>query len=373
MVFRAHNREAPGQTAAIKLLDPTRHDWRETRSRLLHDVEPLLLLEHPNLSKVRSVRISGHLPHVELALVQGQRLSIPREPLSPGRVAGWLTDIAEGLSAMHALGLRHRDIKLDNLILQEADQRVILVDLGTHLGARPRPNSGLPYLPPEADGDAPVDPVLWDLHAVGIVAWQLLSGKPAFKDAASQGFAEVCRLKRALGPLDPGEDLPVDMRALVRELTHPLPRKRIRTATQLLERLEEMNLERTDPRFTFDKGVSTWDPEEPKKLKRLSDAGNETWLPGEMAEPDGHAAPTMPPPEPSDPPPDTDPPTDTEPPTEELIRDPRQPSGEPVPTTPPLTTGAVAPPPDRMNQLLIGLIILLLVALAASLGVLLTR
>lgn len=376
LVFRVHNREAPELTAAIKLLDPTREDWRELRQRLLHDAESLLALSHPNVAKVRGIRVAGHLPYLEMELIEGQALAIPKDPLSPGRVCDWLSSAAAALAAMHAVGLRHRDVKLENLILRKSDRQLVLVDLGTYRAAHPSPHPSLAYLPPEADAPGQLDPVLWDLHALGICAWELLSGKPAFRDAVHQGMGEVCRLKRALGPLDPGEDLPVDLRALVRELTHPVPRKRLRTATQLLERLSDLNLERTDPRFTFDKGVSTWDPEDPKP-KRLSDASNATWHP---SDPSGfgqprlseHAAPTMPPPEPSDPPDDSEPP-----PTEELDRsnpEPRRPEGElPPRVTEPRTTGGQVVAVDRTSQLLVGLIMLLLVALGVSLAVLLTR
>ncbi|MCB9758495.1 MAG: serine/threonine protein kinase [Alphaproteobacteria bacterium] len=364
-VFLCHNREAPDIRAAIKLIDPTRGSWAVLRNRLLLEAESMLALDHPNLARITNLSLKGPLHFIEMEYIEGRPLSslIGDPSVTSGRVVDWIASTADALSMMHANGLRHRDIKPANLLLRADGRGLCLVDIGLPTSEPVVAPQDLAYLPPEADTPGGPDPISWDIYALGITCWELLRGSRAFKDAAQQGAAEVARLKRALGPLDPGDDLPLELRALVRQLTHPIPRKRIQTVEQLRERLGELDLDTTDPGFRFDNSISTWDPDE--QGDKLTGRASETWHPGDEAKPlHSYAAPTMPPLDDSEPPEE-----DSQPPPEDGTppQKPAAPTAEPTAAPEPASriTNIVAP--DPTSRTLVGIIVLLLIALGISL------
>src|SRR5262249_46816030 len=96
-----------------------------------------------------------------------------------------LADVAAGLVAIHEAGIAHRDVKPDNILLAPAG-RVVLVDFGIfHPAAEALPLEvlGTPqYMAPEAVRNQIEAGALHlvDLYALGVLAFELLTGAPPF-------------------------------------------------------------------------------------------------------------------------------------------------------------------------------------------------
>ncbi|MFC4783585.1 serine/threonine-protein kinase [Nocardioides sp. MAHUQ-72] len=97
-----------------------------------------------------------------------------------------VTQAAEGLAALHAVGIVHRDIKPANLLLasdSSGARRLMVADLGVAKAITPDSgvtrSVGTPsYMAPEQMDDAAVIDARADVYALGAVAWALLTGQP---------------------------------------------------------------------------------------------------------------------------------------------------------------------------------------------------
>jgi len=249
-VYRCHNRDAARILAAIKVLEAHVSAHPEARRRFIREAEILFSLEHPNIVRVRNVRVKEQPPYIEMEFVRGQSIEDRLGRGGPFDLAEALPlfgQIASALAYLHSRGVRHRDIKPANLLLTQ-DGKVKLVDFGLAMEAdSTRLTQGnmsfgtVSYAPPEWVDPDRLDPVAWDLYAAGVVFWEMLTGDVAFPvsgegSARQQAFQVVMR-KQNHPPLDPGDGVPEPVRQLIRELTTSDAGERLTSAAELVERL----------------------------------------------------------------------------------------------------------------------------------------
>ncbi|MCK6522146.1 serine/threonine protein kinase [Myxococcota bacterium] len=252
--FLAHNREDRAQKVVVKLLSPREGRVDLMRERLLRDARALMNLEHPGLPRILSLRLTGPLPNAVMEHIPGEPLSarMPGPPLNSETAVSFIRELCKPVQALHQAGLRHRDIKPANILLRPG-QGPALVDLGLPAAIAPPRRSSWPYVPPEWLSDRqPSDSSLWDMYSLGVVLYELLRGKSVYAGHHVETRDEMLALKKAYGALDPGREVPVDLRRVVRRLTHPDPRKRIRRVEELLARFDAMDLDRAEPSMSLD-------------------------------------------------------------------------------------------------------------------------
>ena len=117
---------------ALKLINPERIDDDETRARFVRESHVAAGLEHPHVMPVYEAREDGGLLFIAMRLVRGPSLAdvLAREaPLAPAYAARLVAQIASALSAAHARGLVHRDVKPANILLHEREH-AYLTDFG---------------------------------------------------------------------------------------------------------------------------------------------------------------------------------------------------------------------------------------------------
>lgn len=249
-VYRCHNHAAQRILAAIKILEAHVANHPEARRRFIREAEILFTLAHPNIVQVRNVRVDAKAPYIEMEFVKGESIEdyLAREGGMPLSMAlPMMGQLASALAYLHSQGVRHRDIKPANLLITE--QSVVkLVDFGLAMEADvSRLTQGnmsfgtVSYAPPEWVDPDKLDPILWDMYALGVVYWEMLTGDVAFPvtgegNARQQAFQVILK-KQGHAPLDPGQHYPDEVRAVIRDLTHPDPAMRLADAAALVRRL----------------------------------------------------------------------------------------------------------------------------------------
>lgn len=126
-----------GQTVVIKTVnDSLRQDayFADFQRQFQDEAKRLALCSHPGIVRVIDFFVEDGLPNVVMDYIPGQtldRVVFPNHPLSEAIAIHYIRQIGAALNAVHQLGLLHRDVKPQNLILKQGTDQVVLIDFGT--------------------------------------------------------------------------------------------------------------------------------------------------------------------------------------------------------------------------------------------------
>jgi serine/threonine protein kinase len=197
-----------GEPVAVKLLHESLLRQPKLVTRFVQERTILLMLRHRNVVRVRDLFSVGESLGLVMDLVPGGSLrDYLREhhTLRPGAAAGLAAQVAAALAEAHDLGVVHRDLKPDNILLHVEDGRLDprLTDFGIarvlHTPRLTTTNAvvGTPhYMSPEAFHSSAAGPAT-DVYALGVLLYELLCGRPPYD---SDSVADLMRLHLAGDP-----------------------------------------------------------------------------------------------------------------------------------------------------------------------------
>ena len=167
-------RDPEGRPVAVKVLHPLGPEGVNARKRLAREVETMRRVRSPYVAEVLDADVAGEFPYIVTRFVPGPTLDEmvrTRGPLSGPGLRRLAHGMAEALTAIHAAGVVHRDLKPGNVML--ADDRPIVIDFGiAQAGDATRLTQtglvmGTPgYLAPEVIEGQPSSPAS-DVHSWG--------------------------------------------------------------------------------------------------------------------------------------------------------------------------------------------------------------
>lgn len=249
-VYRAEDTHL-GRVVAIKMIHEG--DGPVASIERAHTEKALLAsLSHPSLVTLHDAQLTPNRPqYLVMEFVDGPTLAgrMAEGPLPPRDVARITRDLAEGLAAVHAAGIVHRDVKPSNVLLARGrsgrPDAAKLADFGiacsienSRLTTPGIVLGTLTYMAPEQLRDAdPGTPV--DIFALGLVILEALSGQPGYPSLASGRAAAIARL---MNPPTITETVPDEWRDLLTRMTLLEPEERptavevARAARSLLRR-----------------------------------------------------------------------------------------------------------------------------------------
>ncbi len=156
--------------------------------RFQHEAEAVATLNHPNIVRVYDVGQDGDLHYIVMEYVEGGNLKVlinRQAPLPIAQAVTLTTEIAHGLQAAHQMGLVHRDIKPQNIMVTPAGQ-VKITDFGiakSHLSTA-LTQTGVTfgtadYISPEQAKGQQATPRS-DLYSLGVTCYEMLTGHLPF-------------------------------------------------------------------------------------------------------------------------------------------------------------------------------------------------
>ncbi|ADY25799.1 serine/threonine protein kinase [Deinococcus proteolyticus MRP] len=217
-----------GQPCTVKLFQP---------SMLLHaqrELEVGRQFRHPRLARIARLSRLNDFPALIMGWVPGDTLFAhyrqrPALRCEPYAYLTTLADVLEGLSHMHSLGVLHRDVKPDNILVQPSGHATLVdYDLSGPPGEELVGQIGTPaFRSPEAQLGAGLGPES-DLYGVGLLLYWGLWGSLPEPDGPPQPVGDRART-----------ELPfqVQAEALVTQLLEPYPLARPSSAAAVREQL----------------------------------------------------------------------------------------------------------------------------------------
>jgi eukaryotic-like serine/threonine-protein kinase len=179
-VYRAFDPSLQREVA-VKLLWPERDEARSRQQEhLLREARAMARVIHPNVVPVYGVDLREGRAGFWSAFVRGKTLSAllaANGPFGPQEAVLIGIDLCRALSAVHAAGLLHRDVKAGN-VMREKGGRILLMDFGlTDSSASQTASGGTPrYMAPELVAGEPAS-VRSDIFALGVLLYHLLTGR----------------------------------------------------------------------------------------------------------------------------------------------------------------------------------------------------
>lgn len=118
---------------ALKVLPTAFSDEATLRERFLQESRTTAAFAHPNIVPVYAVEAQAGLLAFTMAYVEGESLAerVTRAgPLSARALVRLMHDVSYALAYAHGRGIVHRDIKPDNIMLERATSRALVMDFG---------------------------------------------------------------------------------------------------------------------------------------------------------------------------------------------------------------------------------------------------
>ncbi len=220
----------------------TRTKWLE---RFRREAEMASTIHHPGIVDVIEFTVfgDGKTPCLVMEYCAGMPLDIwmrKNRDASYSRKATIVKQVAQALTAMHAYGICHRDVKPAN-VLVDGDLQAKLTDFGlsmpTHLTGRTVVAGTPVYMAPEIFAAKSPDHRS-DLFSLGVTAYQLFLGVLPFDENSVQALSNaVCtRLPPAPTSLDP--DFPMSLQNILARLLRKDPARRYQSAEDVVCDLE---------------------------------------------------------------------------------------------------------------------------------------
>jgi serine/threonine protein kinase len=236
------------RVVAVKVaLDPLVEQSPIYLERFRREANAAAAIDHPGVVTVYDAGADGPTRFIVMEFVHGRSLAdILREqsPLEPAEAADIAAQAADALSAAHARGIVHRDIKPGNIMVTP-DGAVKVLDFGI---ARAVDSGTLTqtatvlgtsaYMSPEQALGQPAD-ARSDIYSLGCVLYEMLTGEPPFRaEVAAAVMHQHVRVQpKPASERNPA--VPPALNALVMEMLAKAPGDRPQTAAEVRDRLRQ--------------------------------------------------------------------------------------------------------------------------------------
>jgi hypothetical protein len=232
---------------AVKVL-PAELASGDARERFLREARTAARLSHPHIVPLHTFGQSGDLLFYVMGFVDGEPLEarLRRVGKLPADEARRIIDeLSDALHYAHQMGVIHRDVKPDNVLIDRHTGRALLTDFGI---AKQRADTvtltrtgmivGTPhYMSPEqAAGTADVDGRS-DIYALGVIAYRMLTGHLPFQGTSLQEVLSQHAVAMPIAPSKTDESIPLELDGVVMRALAKDPGQRWQTAAQIRQTL----------------------------------------------------------------------------------------------------------------------------------------
>jgi len=244
-VYKAADREVE-RTVALKLIRPDLASNPAILARFKQELLTAHQVTHKNVIRIYDLAEAEGVKFITMEFVEGddlRRVLLDRGKLLPEEAVEIIRQVCLALDAAHAVGIIHRDLKPQN-IMRDKNGRILVMDFGL---ARSVDSGGMTqtgallgtieYMSPEQSMGKKLDQRS-DLFAVGLIFYELLSGKTPFKAETAMASLLLRNQERAVPVRELEESIPPSLSDIVSKCLERDLTLRYQTASEILADLD---------------------------------------------------------------------------------------------------------------------------------------
>jgi serine/threonine protein kinase/tetratricopeptide (TPR) repeat protein len=246
-VYKVLDKEL-GEEVALKLIKPEIAADEKTIERFKNELKLARKIGHRNVGRMYELMEAEGKPFITMEFVEGEDLKSHlrrKERLSTDEAVSLAKQVCEGLSEAHRLGVVHRDLKPQNIMIdKEGNAKIMDFGIARSIEARGVTTTGMiigtpDYISPEqAEGEAADQRS--DIYSLGVIMYEMLTGNVPFKGDSAFSVALKHKSKLPQYPKKLNPNISEDLSRLILICMEKEREKRYQSAEALLADLRNI-------------------------------------------------------------------------------------------------------------------------------------
>jgi eukaryotic-like serine/threonine-protein kinase len=264
-VYKARDRELD-RFVALKLIRRELSSNPAIVARFKQELLLSHLVTHKNVIRIYDFGDSDGIKFITMEFVEGEDLRsliLKNNKFPPKDAVEVIQQVCRALEAAHGVGVIHRDLKPQN-VMRDKTGRILVMDFGM---ARTLEGDGMTqsgalvgtmeYMSPEQALAKDLDQRS-DLFAVGLIFYELLTGKMPYKAESAVASLIKRNQERAIPVTDHDGTIPLPLSNMVSKCLERDPASRYQTASEMLQDLDDWMGNRAAANLNFQPAVEPW-------------------------------------------------------------------------------------------------------------------
>ncbi len=250
------------EKVALKLVNPEIASDEKTIERFRNELKFARKITHKNVCRMHDLSKEKGTYYITMEFVPGEDLKSTLKRvghLSIGKTVFIASQVCEGLAEAHHLGVVHRDLKPQNIMLdKEGNARIMDFGIARSLKGKGVTTEGMiigtpSYMSPEQVEAAKVDQRS-DIYSLGVILYEMMTGVVPFDGETPLSIALKHKTEKPRHPRELNEQIPDELNRVVLKCMEKNREDRYQGVKELLSELS-----------TIEKGIPTTDMTLPKK------------------------------------------------------------------------------------------------------------
>ena len=247
-VYKVLDKEL-GEKVALKLLKPEIAADHRIIERFRNELRFARKITHKNVCRMFDLSKAERTPYITMEYVSGEDLKSTLRrvgPLSEGKALYIARQVCDGLIEAHKLGVVHRDMKPQNIMIDKQGYPHIMdFGIARSMSGKGLTTSGImigtpEYMSPEQVEGKEVDQRA-DIYAMGVILYEMVTGTTPFKGETAISIAIKHTREKPRNPREINDQISVDLSRLILKCMEKDRNKRYQNVQELLEVLNKIS------------------------------------------------------------------------------------------------------------------------------------
>jgi serine/threonine protein kinase/Flp pilus assembly protein TadD len=234
------------QEVALKLIKPEIASDKKTIERFRNELKTARMIAHKNVCRMFDMGESKDSHFITMEFIRGEDLkSLVQKmgQLSAGQAIAIGKQVCDGLTEAHKLGVVHRDLKPQNIMIDKrGDARIMDFGIARSLEGRGITAAGVmigtpDYMSPEQVEGKETDQRS-DIYSLGVILYEMVTGKVPFEGDTALSIAVMHKTEKPKAPVELNPQIPNSLNAVILRCLEKDKENRYQSAGELRSELE---------------------------------------------------------------------------------------------------------------------------------------